>query len=98
MILVIIRKTGDKGLINRSLFFIIAIFPLPMFKITENIESWIADPTNNVIEPGSVIVRKRFIPIPRTYKSHKEWCLFGARGRCLACAVLSCRGYIRGRT
>lgn len=35
---------------------------------------------------GSVVVRKRFPPTPRTYATYNEWCLFRSGGKCLACA------------
>lgn len=37
------------------------------------------------IRVGSVIVRKRFKPTPRSYKKHNEWCLFHSTGKCLVC-------------
>lgn len=43
-------------------------------------------PAGKAVRVGSVIVRRRFTPTPRTYKSHNAWCLFAARGKCLACA------------
>jgi len=42
-------------------------------------------PAGKAIRVGSVIVRKRFVPTPRSYKSHNEWCLFHSTGKCLAC-------------
>lgn len=37
------------------------------------------------VRVGSVIVRKRFVPTPRVYKTHNEWCLFHAGGKCRTC-------------
>lgn len=42
-------------------------------------------PAGKAIRVGSVIVRKRFTPTPRVYKTHNEWCLFHSSGKCLAC-------------
>lgn len=42
-------------------------------------------PVGKAIRVGSVIVRKRFPPTPRTYKIHNEWCLFHSTGKCLVC-------------
>jgi epoxyqueuosine reductase len=64
------------------------------------------------IRVGSVIVRKRFTPTPRSYKNHNEWCLFHSTGKCLACMrrcpagaisktghdKAKCREYIRNVT
>ncbi len=64
------------------------------------------------IRVGSVIIRKRLRPTPRTYTSHDEWCLFRSGGKCLACMrrcpagaisesghdKVKCRDYIRNVT
>ncbi len=42
-------------------------------------------PAGKAVRVGSVIIRKRFAPTPRTYTSHNEWCLFKSTGKCLAC-------------
>ena len=42
-------------------------------------------PAGKAVRVGSVIVRKRFTPTQRTYKTHNEWCLFHSTGKCLAC-------------
>jgi epoxyqueuosine reductase len=66
-------------------------------------------PAGKAIRVGSVIVRKRFTPTPRTYATHNEWCLFLSGGKCLACMrrcpagaiseaghdKIKCKNYIR---
>lgn len=42
-------------------------------------------PAGKAVRVGSVIVRARFAPTPRTYTHHNEWCLFHAQGKCNAC-------------
>ena len=42
-------------------------------------------PAGKAVRVGSVIVRKRFAPTPRIYKTHNEWCLFHSGVKCLAC-------------
>ncbi|WP_073613196.1 4Fe-4S ferredoxin [Desulfopila aestuarii] len=42
-------------------------------------------PAGKAVRVGSVIVRKRYPPTPRTYTNHYEWCLFYSRGKCQAC-------------
>ncbi len=42
-------------------------------------------PAGKAVRVGSVIVRRRFKPTLRTYKTHDEWCLFRSIGKCLAC-------------
>lgn len=42
-------------------------------------------PAGKAIRVGSVIVRKRLKPTPRSYKKHNEWCLFHSTGKCLVC-------------
>lgn len=42
-------------------------------------------PAGKAVRVGSVIVRKRFTPTLRTYKTYNEWCLFQATGKSLAC-------------
>ncbi len=42
-------------------------------------------PVGKAIRVGSVIVRKRFTPTPRSYKNHNEWCLYHSTGKCLVC-------------
>jgi epoxyqueuosine reductase len=42
-------------------------------------------PAGKAIRVGSVIVRKKFTPTPRSYKNHNEWCLFYSTGKCLVC-------------
>lgn len=51
-------------------------------------------PAGKAIRVGSVIVRKRFAPTPRTYSTHNEWCLFHSGGKCLACAKRCSAGAI----
>ncbi len=69
-------------------------------------------PAGKAVRVGSVIVRKRFAPTPRTYTTHNEWCLFHSGGKCLACAKrcpagaiseaghdkVKCKEYIRNVT
>ena len=69
-------------------------------------------PAGKAVRVGSVIVRKRYAPTIRTYKSHNEWCLFQSGGKCLACMrrcpagaiseaghdKVKCREYIRNVT
>lgn len=64
------------------------------------------------IRVGSVVVRKRYTPTPRSYENHKEWCLFHSTGKCLVCArrcpagaisktghdKIKCKEYIRNIT
>ncbi len=42
-------------------------------------------PRGKAIRVGSVVVRARLTPTPRTYTDHHEWCLFFAGGKCRAC-------------
>ncbi len=42
-------------------------------------------PAGKAVRVGSVIVRRRFPPTLRSYRSHNEWCLFKSGGKCLAC-------------
>lgn len=42
-------------------------------------------PVGKAVRIGSVIVRRRYPPTPRIYKSHNDWCLFHAKGRCRGC-------------
>ncbi len=69
-------------------------------------------PVGKAVRAGSVVVRKRLSPTPRTYSRHNEWCLYAARGKCLACArrcpagaiseaghdKVACKSYIRNIT
>lgn len=64
------------------------------------------------IRVGSVVVRKRYTPAPRSYENHNEWCLFHSTGKCLVCArrcpagaisksghdKIKCKEYIRDVT
>lgn len=52
---------------------------------TFGISDGLITPVGKAIRVGSVIVRKRFKPTPRTYEKHNEWCLFHSTGKCLAC-------------
>ena len=42
-------------------------------------------PVGKAVRVGSVIVRKRYPPTPRTYTTYNQWCLFHATGKCGAC-------------
>ena len=53
---------------------------------TFGVSDGLITPAGKAIRVGSVIVRKRFTPTPRSYKNHNEWCLFHSTGKCLVCA------------
>ena len=42
-------------------------------------------PVGKAVRVGSVVVRAKFAPTPRSYTHHNEWCLFHASGKCNAC-------------
>lgn len=52
---------------------------------TFGVSDGLITPAGKAIRVGSVVVRKRFTPTPRTYKKHNEWCLYHATGKCLTC-------------
>ena len=52
---------------------------------TFSLSDGLITPAGKAVRVGSVIVRKRFAPTPRIYKTHNEWCLFHSGGKCLAC-------------
>ena len=69
-------------------------------------------PAGKAVRVGSVIVRKKYPPTPRTYASHTAWCLFHSTGKCRACIdrcpagaisqtghdKIKCKAYIRNIT
>ncbi len=69
-------------------------------------------PVGKAVRIGSVIVRRRYPATPRTYTKYNEWCLFQAKGKCLACMrrcpagaiseaghdKVKCKDYIRSVT
>lgn len=79
---------------------------------TFGVSDGLITPVGKAVRIGSVIVRKRFKPTPRSYNNHNEWCLFHSTGRCLVCArrcpagaisksghdKVKCREYIRSVT
>jgi len=79
---------------------------------TFGVSDGLITPAGKAIRVGSVIVRKRFVPTPRTYTAHNEWCLFHSTGKCLICAKrcpagaisktghdkVKCKEYIRNVT
>ncbi len=79
---------------------------------TFSLSDGLITPVGKAVRVGSVIVRKRFSPTSRAYKSHNEWCLFHAGKKCLACAKrcpagaitevghdkVKCKEYIRNIT
>lgn len=52
---------------------------------TFGVSDGLITPVGKAVRVGSVIVRKRFTPTPRSYKNHNEWCLFHSTGKCLVC-------------
>lgn len=52
---------------------------------TFGVSDGLITPAGKAIRVGSVIVRKRFTPTPRSYNNHNEWCLFHSTGKCLVC-------------
>lgn len=52
---------------------------------TFGLSDGLISPAGKAIRVGSVIVRKRYVPTPRSYKKYNEWCLFHSNGKCLAC-------------
>jgi len=64
------------------------------------------------VRVGSVVARTDAPPTPRPYDTHNAWCLFAAKGKCLACAKrcpagaisaaghdkIKCKDYIRNIT
>lgn len=78
---------------------------------TFGISDGLITPAGKAIRVGSVIVRKRLEPTPRSYTSHTEWCLYTI-GKCLVCArrcpagaitrhghdKAKCKAYIRNVT
>lgn len=79
---------------------------------TFGVSDGLITPVGKAIRVGSVIVRKRFTPNPRSYKNHNEWCLFHSTGKCLVCArrcpagaisksghdKVKCKDYVRNVT
>ncbi len=52
---------------------------------TFGVSDGLITPAGKAVRVGSVIVRKKFTPTPRSYKKHNEWCLFHSTGKCLVC-------------
>ena len=79
---------------------------------TFGVSDGLITPAGKAIRVGSVIVRKRLTPTPRSYKNHNEWCLFHSTGKCLVCSrrcpagaiskaghdKVKCKEYIRSVT
>ena len=52
---------------------------------TFGVSDGLITPVGKAIRVGSVIVRKKYAPTPRTYQHHNEWCLYHSTGKCLVC-------------
>jgi len=52
---------------------------------TFGVSDGLITPAGKAIRVGSVIVRKKYTPTPRTYRHHNEWCLHYSTGKCLVC-------------
>ena len=52
---------------------------------TFGVSDGLITPAGKAIRVGSIVVRKRFTPTPRSYNNHNEWCLFHSTGKCLVC-------------
>jgi len=52
---------------------------------TFGVSDGLITPAGKAIRVGSVIVRKKYTPTPRTYQHHNEWCLYHSTGKCLVC-------------
>ena len=79
---------------------------------TFGVSDGLITPAGKAVRVGSVIVRKRCTPTPRSYTNHNEWCLFHSTGKCLECAhrcpagaiskaghdKVKCKEYIRNVT
>ena len=44
-------------------------------------------PVGKAVRVGSVVARLKLPPTPRPYDNHRAWCLFFAKGKCMACAA-----------
>ena len=79
---------------------------------TFGVSDGLITPAGKAMRVGSVIVRKKYAPTPRSYSHHNEWCLYHSTGKCLVCmrrcpaeAISSqghdkvkCKAYIRNVT
>ena len=79
---------------------------------TFGVSDGLITPVGKAVRVGSVIVRTRLTPTPRSYHHHQEWCLFHSTGKCLVCSrrcpagaiskdghdKIKCREYIRSVT